>query len=89
MEDITLEKMRQLVNEASLSALDLGKQHVAISEKACKQIKIIKEETLSPLELMILSDMSAKRRKEGIRIADEVAKQYRREGKFFDEIIGG
>lgn len=71
-----------------LSALDLGKQYVAISEKACKQIKIIKEETISPLELTILADMSAKRRKEGIRIADEVVKQYRREGKFFDEIIG-
>lgn len=72
-----------------LSALDLGKQYVAISDKACKQIKIIKEESLSQLELMILMDMSAKRRKEGIRLADEVVKQYRREGKFFDEIIGG
>lgn len=71
-----------------LSALDLGKQYVAVSEKACKQIKIIKEETISPLELTILADMSAKHRKEEIRIADEVVKQYRREGKFFDEIIG-
>lgn len=72
-----------------LSALDLGKQYVAISEKACKQIKIIKEETLSQLELSVLEDMSAKRRKEGIRLADEIVKQHRREGQFFDEIIGG
>ena len=72
-----------------MSALDLGKQYVAVSEKACKQIKIIKEESLTSLELTILADMSAKRRKEGIRLADEVVKQYRREGRFFDEIIGG
>lgn len=72
-----------------LSALDLGKQYVAISEKACRQIEIIKEESLTQLELSVLEDMSAKRRKEGIRLADEIVKQHRREGLFFDEIIGG
>ena len=72
-----------------LSALDLGKQYVAITEKACKQIKILKEESLSQLELAILRDMSVKRRKEGIALADEIEVKYRREGKFFDEILGG
>ena len=72
-----------------LSALDLGKQYVAITEKACKQIKILKEESLSQLELAILRDMSVERRKEGIALADEIEVKYRREGKFFDEILGG
>lgn len=72
-----------------LSALDLGKQYVAISEKACKQIEILNEESLTQLELSILENISAKRRKEGIRLADEIVKQHRREGQFFDEIIGG
>lgn len=72
-----------------LSALDLGKQYVAITEKACKQIKVLKEENLSQLELAILRDMSVKRRKEGIALADEIEVKYRREGKFFDEILGG
>ena len=72
-----------------LSALDLGKQYVAISEKACKQIEILREESLTQLEWSVLEDMSAKRRKEGIRLADEIVKQHRREGQFFDEIIGG
>ena len=72
-----------------LSALDLGKQYVAISEKACKQIKILKEETLSNLELSLLKDMSAQRRKEGIALAEEIEVKYRREGKFFDEILKG
>ena len=72
-----------------LSALDLGKQYVAITEKACKQIKVLKEENLSQLELAILRDMSVVRRKEGIALADEIEVKYRREGKFFDEILGG
>ena len=72
-----------------LSALDLGKQYVAISEKACKQIKILKEEPLSQLELSLLKDMSAERRKEGIALAEEIEVKDRREGKFFDEILKG
>ncbi len=72
-----------------LSALDLGKQYVAISEKACKQIKILQEQPLSPLELALLKDMSAERRKEGIALAEEIEIKYRREGKYFDEILRG
>ena len=72
-----------------LSALDLGKQYVAISEKACKHIKILKEEPLSNLELSLLKDMSAERRKEGIALAEQIEVKYRREGKFFDEILKG
>lgn len=72
-----------------LSALDLGKQYVAISEKACRQIRILKEEPLSPLELALLKDMSAERRKEGVALAEEIKVKYRREGKFFDEILRG
>ena len=72
-----------------LSALDLGKQYVAVSEKACKQITILKEEPLSGLELSLLKDMSAERRREGIALAEEIEVKYRREGKFFDEILKG
>ena len=72
-----------------LSALDLGKQYVAISEKACKQINVLKEYPLSQLELALLKDMSAERRKEGIALAEEIEVKYRREGKFFDEILKG
>lgn len=72
-----------------LSALDLGRQYAAISEKACRQIKILKEEPLSQLELSLLKDMSVERRKEGIALAEEIEVKYRREGKFFDEILKG
>ena len=70
-----------------LSALDLGMQYAAVTEKACKQIKILKEEDLSMLELLALRDMSAERRKAGVALADEIEVKYRREGRFFDEIL--
>ena len=72
-----------------LSALDLGMQYVAVTEKACKQIKILHEEELSQLELLALQDMSAKRRKSGVELATELEVKYRREGRFFDEILKG
>lgn len=72
-----------------LSALDLGMQYVAITDKACRQIKILEEHQLYPLELAALMDMGSKRRKEGIALAEEIEIQYRREGKYFDEILRG
>ena len=64
-------------------------QYVAVTEKACKQIKILKEENLSQLELLALRDMSTKRRKAGVQLATELEVKYRREGRFFDEILKG
>lgn len=72
-----------------LSVLDLGKQYVAITQKACDQIKVLEERELHLLERLALQDMSVARRAKGIARADEVVKQYRREGQFFDEILGG
>lgn len=70
-----------------MSALDLGMQYVAVTEKACQQIKVLKEEELSTLELLALWDMSAARRRAGVALADEIEIKYRREGRFFDEIL--
>ena len=72
-----------------LSALELGKQYVAVTEKACRQIHILKEKKLSMLELSALMDLSVARRKEGVALAKEIEIKYRREGRFFDEILGG
>ncbi len=74
---------------ASLSALKLGKQFVAITQKACDQITILNEKTLSKLELMILRDRSTVRRNEGIALARQMVMEHRRDGRFFDEIMRG
>ena len=71
----------------SLSALQLGKQYVAITEKACKQVKIEAEVELSQLERVFLRDLSESNRVKGVNLANEICREYRREGQFFDEIL--
>lgn len=73
----------------SLSALKLGKQYVAVTQKACDQIEILSEKPLQKLELMVLKDKSIVRRKEGVALADKIVMAHRRDGRFFDEILSG
>lgn len=74
---------------ASLSALNLGKQYVAITQKACNQIQILEEKSLNRLELLVLKDRSEIRRREGISLAERCVIEHRRDGRFFDEILKG
>lgn len=74
-----------LVN--SLSALKLGKQYVATTEKACAAVRIEREIPLSMMERRFLQDESDANRQKGIALANDICKNYRREGNFFDEII--
>ena len=71
----------------SLSALKLGKQYVALTEKACEQIEIVEEKTLTETERKSLKYKSEDNRIKGIALANEICIKYRREGLFFDEII--
>ncbi|MCM1088094.1 MAG: DUF3990 domain-containing protein [Muribaculaceae bacterium] len=71
----------------SLSALKLGKQYVALTEKACKKIEILDEQRLTRSERDKLKQESETNRSKGIALADEICREYRREGRFFDEIL--
>ena len=71
----------------SLSALQLGSQYVAVTQKACDAICIEKEVPLFWMERQILKEASEKNRQKGIEFANQICKDYRREGKYFDEII--
>ena len=74
-----------LVN--SLSALKLGKQYVATTAKACAAVRIEREIPLSMMERRFLQDESDANRQKGIALANDICKNYRREGNFFDEIL--
>ena len=76
---------RALIN--SLSALKLGKQYVALTKKACEKIKILDEKTISNEEREELKQKSEENRQEGIQIAERICREYRREGRFFDDIL--
>lgn len=71
----------------SLSALKLGKQYAALTEKSCKQIRIVDETDISEKERSILKKESDSNRAKGIALTNEICRKYRREGRFFDEIL--
>ena len=73
----------------SLSALKLGIQYVAITKKACDSISILEEKKLLDSEKKELIAKSEENRKLGVSLADKICREYRREGKYFDELIAG
>lgn len=74
-----------LVN--SLSALQLGKQYVVISQKGCDAVRIEAEVELSYLERLFIKEIAEENRARGISLANDICKNYRREGIYFDEIL--
>lgn len=70
-----------------LSALKLGRQCAALTEKACGSIRIIEEQSFSEEARVTLKKKSQTERLKGISMADEICRSYRRQGQFFDEII--
>ncbi len=74
-----------LVN--SLSALQLGKQYVAVTQKGCDNVRIECEVPLSYLERLVIKDVAEENRTKGVSLANDICRSFRREGKFFDEIL--
>lgn len=70
-----------------LSALKLGKQYVALTDKATSHIKILKKLDLLWIEKKAIKEKSQLNRSDGISLANQISKEYRRKGKFFDEIL--
>lgn len=71
----------------SLSALQLGRQYVAVTQKGCDSVRIESEVSLSYLERLFLKEAAEENRARGISLANNICKSHRREGMFFDEIL--
>lgn len=71
----------------SLSALNLGQQYVAVTEEGCQAVIIEKEIVLPWVVRHSFEELSKENRSKGIEFADRICKEYRREGRFFDEIL--
>ena len=71
----------------SLSALELGKQYVAVTRKGCDAVRIEKEIPISYLEKLFIKEVSEANRVKGSSLANDICRNYRREGLFFDEIL--
>lgn len=73
----------------SLSALKADKQYAAVSERACKQIRIIENLPIGEKERAYSRKMCEANRAGEITRAEEICRKYRREGRYFDEILNG
>ena len=71
----------------SLSALQLGKQYVAVTQKGCDAVRVEAEVELSHLERMFIQEVAEANRAKGVSLANDICRNYRREGLFFDEIL--
>lgn len=71
----------------SLSALQLGKQYVAVTQKGCDAVRIEAEVETSHLERLFMKEVAEANRAKGVSLANDICKSYRREGLFFDEIL--
>lgn len=71
----------------SLSALQLGKQYVAVTQKGCDAVRIEGEVPLSYLERLFIREVAEDNRAKGVSLANGICRNYRREGLFFDEIL--
>ena len=71
----------------SLSALELGKQYVAVTQKGCDAVRIEKEIPISYLEKLFMKEVLEANRVKGSSLANDICRNYRREGLFFDEIL--
>jgi len=87
IDNFFLENITDAALVSSLSALALGKQYVAVTERACRAIKIEKEIPLSFFEKKVIRKVSEGNRQKGIELANEICKLHRREGRFFDELL--
>lgn len=71
----------------SLSALKLGRQYVAVTQNACDAIMVEREVRLLWMERQALKKASEQNRSSGVALANQICKDYRREGRYFDEIL--
>ena len=70
-----------------LSALKLGKQYVAETQKGCDAVRVEAEIELSYLERLFIQEVAEANRAKGVSLANSICRNYRREGLFFDEIL--
>ena len=67
--------------------LRLHTAHRALRLRGCDKIEIINSQVLTDGERENLKQESEINRSKGVSLAEEICRKYRREGRFFDEIL--
>lgn len=70
-----------------IRCINWGSQYVAKTKRACEQIEIIKKEKITTEKRESYYKNEADRRRENNKKLKTTRKQYRREGKYLNEIL--
>jgi len=70
-----------------LKHVDYGYQYVAKTDFACSKIEIISERDIYENEAEAIREYTKKKRAEGKNVVKQAIRDYRKEGRFLDEII--
>lgn len=70
-----------------IQRLDCGLQYTAKTAAACDCISILEEKELCVKELDDAVERSEQRRREGVKLINEIHRRDQHEGKYFDEIL--
>ena len=65
----------------------IGQIFTRVTQKGCDAVRIEKEIPISYLEKRFLKEVSEANRVKGSSLANDICRNYRREGLFFDEIL--
>lgn len=87
LDDFFIGNITDVALTKSLAALELGKQYVAVTPKGCEAVKVEREIPLSYLEKRCFQIMSEENRAKGVALANDICRENRRIGKYFDEIL--
>lgn len=87
LDDFFIGNITDVALTKSLAALELGKQYVAVTVKGCEAVKVEQEIPLSYLEKRFFQVMSEENRAKGVALANDICRENRRTGKYFDEIL--
>ena len=60
---------------------------MVVTPKGCSAVRVEREIPISHLEKKCLQALSEKKRAKGIAMANDICKQYRRTGRYFEEIL--
>ena len=70
-----------------LTALQLGKQYVAVSKRACLQLEILDKTSFSKEDITRIKKKSLIIREKNLNRTQAICRKYRREGRYFEEIV--
>lgn len=70
-----------------IRCIDYGMQYVAKTERACKQVEILRKENIDTTEPNKYQERENERRRENNRKLKKTRREYRGQGRYLDEIL--